>query len=306
MVISTGTIDPRWLSVAALYCLQKSMVCTPCGPRAVPTGGAGVAPPAGSWILTTAMTRFFGGIGASLYLGLPGNPPGLQLGDLAEFEFYGGLSTEDVDEDLELELVLVDLGDLSGEVGERPFLDPHRLTDLVLEPGPAALGRSLPALDLDLQDAFDLTAGQRGGLGAGTDEPGDPGRVPDDRPAVVVQLAAAQQVAREHLLLDHHLLAVLELDDILHRDDHLVDAVLHVHRHGPAVEVGLHLVLIAGVGVDDEPPTRLVVGTDHEGLVVVPVVIVVLEPDIDPAVGLEVRLGLRFLHHFRQVSGGAD
>ena len=49
---------PRWPSVLALYSLQKSMMATPCGPSAVPTGGAGVAPPAGIWILTTAATFF--------------------------------------------------------------------------------------------------------------------------------------------------------------------------------------------------------------------------------------------------------
>ena len=59
MVISTGTTWPTRSSVAALYCLQNSMVCTPCGPSAVPTGGAGVALPAGSWILTMAVTRRF-------------------------------------------------------------------------------------------------------------------------------------------------------------------------------------------------------------------------------------------------------
>ena len=50
---------PRWDSVAALYCLQKSMMLTPCGPSAVPTGGAGVAAPACSCTLTTAATFFF-------------------------------------------------------------------------------------------------------------------------------------------------------------------------------------------------------------------------------------------------------
>src|SRR5215207_204784 len=55
-VISTGTMVPVWASVAALYCLQNSMIATPCGPSAVPTGGAGVAFPAGIWILTTAAT----------------------------------------------------------------------------------------------------------------------------------------------------------------------------------------------------------------------------------------------------------
>src|SRR5688500_2403275 len=56
-VISAGTTVPRWDSVAALYALQNSMMFTPWGPRAVPTGGAGVAAPAGIWILTTAATR---------------------------------------------------------------------------------------------------------------------------------------------------------------------------------------------------------------------------------------------------------
>ena len=46
-VISTGTIVPGWLRSAALYCLQKSMIATPWGPSAVPTGGAGVACPGG-------------------------------------------------------------------------------------------------------------------------------------------------------------------------------------------------------------------------------------------------------------------
>ena len=58
IVISTGTMVPPWPSVAALYCLQKSMMATPWGPSAVPTGGAGVAFPAGIWILTMAATFF--------------------------------------------------------------------------------------------------------------------------------------------------------------------------------------------------------------------------------------------------------
>src|SRR3954468_17803246 len=59
MVISTGMTLPRWDSVAALYCLQKSMMLRPCGPRAVHTGGAGVAAPALSCTLTTAEIFFF-------------------------------------------------------------------------------------------------------------------------------------------------------------------------------------------------------------------------------------------------------
>jgi hypothetical protein len=131
----------------------------------------------------------------------------LELRDLAELELDRSLPAEDVDEDLELELILVDLGDLAREVGEWAFFDPHRLTDLVLEARTTALGRGVATLHLDLQDALDLTPRQRGRLGSGTDEAGDSGGVADNGPAVVVQLAAAKQVAREYLLLDDDLLA---------------------------------------------------------------------------------------------------
>src|SRR3954467_6998610 len=53
---------PRMDSVWALYALQKSMMLTPCGPSAVPTGGAGVAAPACSCTLTSAAIFFLGGI----------------------------------------------------------------------------------------------------------------------------------------------------------------------------------------------------------------------------------------------------
>src|SRR3954447_26049388 len=62
MVISTGTTLPRIASVWALYALQNSMMFTPCGPSAVPTGGGGVAAPAFSCTLTRAAIFFLGGI----------------------------------------------------------------------------------------------------------------------------------------------------------------------------------------------------------------------------------------------------
>src|SRR3954453_23167949 len=71
MVISTGMTLPRMDSVWALYALQKSMMLTPCGPSAVPTGGAGVAAPACSCTLTSAAIFFFGGI--ALYFLLCGH-----------------------------------------------------------------------------------------------------------------------------------------------------------------------------------------------------------------------------------------
>ena len=63
----------------------------------------------------------------------------LELRHLAELQLDRGLPAEDVDEDLDLELFLVDLDDLAGEVGEGAFLDPDRLALLVLEAGLLAL-----------------------------------------------------------------------------------------------------------------------------------------------------------------------
>src|SRR5258707_12259200 len=57
MVISTGRIV-SWPCVRALNSLQKAMMLIPCGPRAVPTGGAGFALPAGICSLTKP-TAFF-------------------------------------------------------------------------------------------------------------------------------------------------------------------------------------------------------------------------------------------------------
>ena len=56
MVISAGIIFPVCDAVFALYYLTKPMILTPCGPNAVPTGGAGVALPASICNLTTART----------------------------------------------------------------------------------------------------------------------------------------------------------------------------------------------------------------------------------------------------------
>src|SRR5690348_5561607 len=56
MVISTGTTWPAWLAVRSLYSLTNCMMLTAWGPNPVPTGGAGVALPAGSCSLTIALT----------------------------------------------------------------------------------------------------------------------------------------------------------------------------------------------------------------------------------------------------------
>src|SRR5208282_814232 len=60
IVMTTGMIRPSCslLEVLALNALQNSMMLTPCGPSAVPTGGAGVAFPAGICSLTEPVIFF--------------------------------------------------------------------------------------------------------------------------------------------------------------------------------------------------------------------------------------------------------
>src|SRR6186713_567860 len=58
MVTTTGMISPSSFAVFALKFLQKSMMFTPWGPSAVPTGGAGVALPAEICSFTIACIFF--------------------------------------------------------------------------------------------------------------------------------------------------------------------------------------------------------------------------------------------------------
>src|SRR3982074_3321477 len=152
------------------------MMLTPWGPRAVPTGGAGVAWPAGVWSLTTARIFFF--LGAAIV----GSFLLLELGDLLERELDGRLPSEDVEENHQLGLIHVDVRDRAGEVGERPGDHPDALAHLELEAW-------LQPLDgLDLQDLLDLPGGERHRLGPRPDEARHARRVPDDVPGVVVDV----------------------------------------------------------------------------------------------------------------------
>jgi hypothetical protein len=104
-----------------------------------------------------------------------------------------------------------------------------------------------------VEDAVDLGAGERHGLVVGADEAGDAGRVLHDRPGVVGELHLDQDVAREHAALLGDLLAVLRLDDLLGRHDDLDDALLLLHRLASVLEIGLDLVLVPRISIDDVP-----------------------------------------------------
>src|SRR5213593_2313234 len=148
MVSSTGMTWPMNCWVASLYWRQNSMMFTPCWPRAVPTGGAGVAWPALIWSFTTARI-FLRRLGAGAGLDTSSSPPAvlaaplggslprrlcrLRLRHLVEGQLDRGLPVEDVDEHLQLGLLDVDLVDGALEVGERAGDDPHHVALLPLQ-----------------------------------------------------------------------------------------------------------------------------------------------------------------------------
>ena len=119
----------------------------------------------------------------------------------------------------------------------------------------------------------DRLVADAGDVGA-ADEARDARRVADDEPAVRVEDHLDEHVARVDLLLDGVALALADLDLVLHRDEDLEDLVLHAHRLDAVLEVGLDLVLVARVGVDDVPALlgRLGLGRRRSSVIIVPAV----------------------------------
>src|SRR5919109_772421 len=131
---------PASLLVAALNSLQNAMMLTPCWPRAGPTGGAGLACPAGicnliwpttffamvcyllnrraggascRWTAWAAGWRFF----TSGFLDFP------------IFQFHRRVAAKHVDRHLQLAFIRVDFLNHAAEVEERAIVDLDRLAD---------------------------------------------------------------------------------------------------------------------------------------------------------------------------------
>ncbi len=136
------------------------------------------------------------------------------------------------------------------------------------------LGRGLGDLHGRLQHVEGLVEAQRRRVVGVAHEARDAGRVAHDGPAVLVEVHADEHVAGDAHAVDELPLAVLDLDHVLHGDLHLVDALLHVHGDAAVLDVRLHALLEARVGVHDVPlagldaqlALELVVGVDLGGL----------------------------------------
>src|SRR5579864_9724192 len=122
MIIPSGS-----LFVLALNCLQKSMILTPCGPSAVPTGGAGVAFDAGNCNFTVAWTFFAILTPYAREKRAAAAPLLRDLLHLREIQFYRRRAPENRHADFQRAAVGIHFLDHSREIRERPVDDAHRL-----------------------------------------------------------------------------------------------------------------------------------------------------------------------------------
>src|SRR4051794_19823950 len=205
--MTTGIVVPASPCVWALNALTNSMMLMPCWPSAGPTGGAGEAWPPGACSLIVVRTFFM-----SYLRGHPAHASerrhrvsGSYLLDLVVTHLDRRLAAKDRYQHLELARVLVDLRDLTGEVGQRARDDLDRLADVELR-----AARGPDRLDA-VQQPVDLRLGQRDRLVRRAHEPGHARRPLDDLPGVLVEVHVHEHVARHRALLDGHLLVVLHL-----------------------------------------------------------------------------------------------
>src|SRR5581483_3540671 len=167
--MTTGITKPMSALVAALNSLQNAMMFTPCWPNAGPTGGAGLAWPAGICSLICPVTFFAIKI-------LNSGSPRSGLFHLPVFQLHRGVAAENIHRHLELAAVGLDFLDHAAEVQERAVVDLDRLADLEIDLRLLALFR---VGDLRL-DGLDLVGGRRHGRIA--HEPDHTGGVLDEIP----------------------------------------------------------------------------------------------------------------------------
>src|ERR1700739_1160666 len=178
------------LAVLALNCFTKSMIFTPCGPRAVPTGGAGVALAAGNCNLMTAWTFF--AIRNSPARSPSGSSVKLShLFDLHEIQFDRRGPAKNRYRYFQRIAIRIHVVNHACKIGKRPFDDAHLLVALEdkLLLWPVAGSRHA------MQNAFHFCPRKRRRRLARTDKSRDPRCVPDDVPGVVVHIHFHEHVA---------------------------------------------------------------------------------------------------------------
>src|SRR5699024_106190 len=95
-----------------------------------------------------------------------------------------------------------------------------------------------------------------GGIAFVAHEAGDTWGVTNNRPRGIVKLHPHQDITWQQFTLDELLLAVFVFQDLLDRHNNIEDGVFYFQRLRTHIKVGLYLVFVAGVALDDVPLTR--------------------------------------------------
>src|SRR5580698_4199786 len=114
--MTTGMTRPVSALVAALNSLQNAMMLTPCWPRAGPTGGAGLAWPAGICNLICPI----------IFLAIKIRLARLSFLHLPILQFDRSVAPENVDSDFEFAAIRLDLFNHPAEIQERPVINLDR------------------------------------------------------------------------------------------------------------------------------------------------------------------------------------
>src|SRR5487761_2234924 len=220
MIIPSGS-----LAVFALNALQNSMMLTPCGPSAVPTGGAGVALPAGICSFTepvtffaitkpslqslsprsrlglypesqpaTAAPYFAGAIAGSITAHSPkhGENTLRCLFHLQEIQLHRSRPAKNRNQHAQRIALRIDLVHLALEVRERSIDNADQLA--LLERHLRA--RTFRSRRLTIEHLVDLIRAQRNGRLSAAHEPRDPRRIFHAMPQLVVHFHLHHDVAR--------------------------------------------------------------------------------------------------------------
>src|SRR5580692_9345826 len=207
-VTSTGKIIPSGsLAVLALNCLQKSMMFKPCGPSAVPTGGAGVALPAGNCNLIVVCTFLAMSLPQSRFTCLLPRRCSTELFDAGEIQFHRRRTAKNRDRNFQPAVIVVDLFHGAVEIRERAVHDAYLLVALEDHFRLRAIRRDVDAVD----DGVDFRFGQRRRRGGRPNEASDTRRRAHDVPGVFVQVHLHQHVARISHPRRHHFFAAAHL-----------------------------------------------------------------------------------------------
>src|SRR6266571_6223581 len=153
------------------------MMLTPCGPSAVPMGGAGLALPAGICRRTTALTRF------AMLFQTPQNTfvCWLDFLYLEKIENHWCLATEKRDEHGNFVAVHIDIADRANKFGEWAVNDTHALAFRETNFG-LGLIRFFSYL---FQNRFDFVLVERNRTSAGTDKACDAGGIAYNIPGFI-------------------------------------------------------------------------------------------------------------------------